>query len=93
MLFTWVCKGEDGQQHSAKTGTTSDVCKQDTVGPSSGLKDGVASESGLGLHTLIAKQQNEFAGIWSSPEKQAEECSKAYDAFPIMLSFLQAVLS
>lgn len=59
MLFTWVCKGEDGQQHSAKTGTTSDVCKQDTVGPSSGLKDGVASESGLGLHTLIAKQQNE----------------------------------
>lgn len=35
----------------------------------------------------------QFADIWSSPEKQAEECSKAYDAFPVVLSFLQAVLS
>lgn len=35
----------------------------------------------------------QFADIWSSPEKQAEECSKAYDAFPIVLSFLQTVLS
>ena len=35
---------------------------------------------------------SQFADIWSSPEKQAEECSKAYDTFPVVLSFLQAVL-
>ena len=34
----------------------------------------------------------QFADIWSSPEKQAEECM-AFDAFPVVLSFLQAVLS
>lgn len=34
----------------------------------------------------------QFAHIWSSPETQAEECM-AYDAFPVVLSFLQAVLN
>ena len=34
----------------------------------------------------------QFVDIWRSPEKQAEECGKAHDAFPVMLSFLQAVL-
>lgn len=35
----------------------------------------------------------QFADIWTSPEKQAEECNKAYDTFPVVLSFLQTVLS
>jgi len=34
----------------------------------------------------------QFADIWKSPEKQEDECNRALDAFPISLSFLQAVL-
>lgn len=54
-----VCKGQDGQQCSANAGTASADCKQDTARPPMGVKDGVASESGLGVYTLIARQQNE----------------------------------
>ncbi|KAL0042735.1 hypothetical protein WJX79_009142 [Trebouxia sp. C0005] len=60
--------------------------------PTSGGHESGGQPGAHDVRCLVATQQSEFADIWKSPEKQEDECNRAVDAFPISLSFLQAVL-
>ncbi|DBA90086.1 hypothetical protein WJX77_011445 [Trebouxia sp. C0004] len=79
-------------------GPTSGVAVTATIDRKSGFVTKSAAGQGSGgqsdahdVRCLVATQQSEFADIWKSPEKQEDECNRALDAFPISLSFLQAL--